>query len=88
MLADLRYSGMLEQIADVVMFIMRPEYYISRQMKCYLDESVGKLAWVDGKHPHSQGVAYVMVAKHRNGPTGRVNLAYVSKYTKFANLAG
>ena len=87
MLADLRYSGMLEQIADVVMFIMRPEYYISRQMKCYLDESVSKLAYTDGKHPHSAGVAYIMVAKHRNGPTGRVNLAYVSKYTKFANLA-
>lgn len=88
MLADLRYSGMLEQIADVVMFIMRPEYYVSRQMSCYMDDSVSKLAWVDGKHPHAQGVAYVIVAKHRNGPTGRVNLAYVSKYTKFANLAG
>lgn len=86
MLADLRYSGMLEQIADVVMFIMRPEYYISKNQNCYLDESVSKLQWRDGKHPHSQGVAYLMIAKHRNGPTGRVNLAYISKYTKFASL--
>ena len=55
--------------------------------RTHLDESVSKLSFTDGKHPHSTGVAYVMVAKHRNGPTGRVNLAYVSKYTKFANLA-
>lgn len=86
MLADLRYSGMLEQIADVVLFIMRPEYYISRQMKCFLDDTIGKLHYTDGKHPHSQGVAYIMVAKQRNGPTGRVNLAYMAKYTKFASL--
>lgn len=86
-LADLRYSGMLEQVADVVMFIMRPEYYITKNQTCFLDDSVSKLEWRDSKHPHSTGVAYVMVAKHRNGPTGRVNLAYISKYTKFAPLA-
>jgi replicative DNA helicase len=84
-LADLRYSGMLEQIADVVMFIMRPEYYITRQMKCYLDEEAGAPNLRE-HHPHAQGVAYIMVAKNRNGPVGRVSLAYVSKYTKFASL--
>ena len=86
MLADLRYSGMLEQVADVVMFIMRPEYYISKNQSCYLDESVSKLDYRDGKHPHSAGVAYLMIAKQRNGPTGRVNLAYIGKYVKFASL--
>ncbi len=84
-LADLRYSGMLEQIADVVTFIMRPEYYIARQMRCYLDEEVAPPS-MGAAHPHAQGVAYVMVAKNRNGPVGRVNLAYVSKYTKFGSL--
>lgn len=85
-LSDLRYSGMLEQIADVVMFIMRPEYYISKKQRCFLDEEAG-----DPKdlvfHPHAKGVAYVIVAKQRNGATGRINLQFTAKYTKFANLA-
>jgi replicative DNA helicase len=85
-LSHLRYSGMLEQVADVVMFIMRPEYYISKNQSCYLDESVSKLDYRDGKHPHASGVAYLMIAKQRNGPTGRVNLAYIGKYVKFASL--
>lgn len=85
-LSDLRYSGMLEQIADVVMFIMRPEYYISKKQRCFLDEEAG-----DPKdlmfHPHAKGVAYVIIAKQRNGATGRINLQFTAKYTKFANLA-
>lgn len=85
-LSDLRYSGMLEQIADVVMFIMRPEYYISKKQKCFLDDEAG-----DPKdfvmHPHAKGVAYVMIAKQRNGATGRINLSFTAKYTRFANLA-
>jgi replicative DNA helicase len=84
-LADLRYSGMLEQVADVVMFIMRPEYYIERQQKCFLDEDAGR-ASLGEDHPHARGVAYVMVAKHRNGPVGRVNLQYTAKYTRFGDL--
>jgi len=84
-LSDLRYSGMLEQIADVVMFIMRPEYYIAKSQKCFLDDEAG-----DAKdftfHPHAKGVAYVIIAKQRNGATGRVNLQFTAKYTKFANL--
>ena len=85
-LSDLRYSGMLEQLADAVIFIMRPEYYIAKKQKCFLDEEVG-----DPKdsvnHPHAKGVAYVVVAKQRNGATGRVNLQFTAKYTRFANLA-
>lgn len=85
-LSDLRYSGMLEQIADVVMFIMRPEYYITKKQKCFLDDAVG-----DPKdfvnHPHVKGVAYVIIAKQRNGATGRVNLQFTAKYTRFGNLA-
>ena len=85
-LSDLRYSGMLEQIADVVMFIMRPEYYITKKQKCFLDDEAGDPKLV-ATHPHSKGVAYVIIAKQRNGATGRVNLSFTAKYTRFANLA-
>jgi len=85
-LSDLRYSGMLEQIADVVMFIMRPEYYITKKQKCFLDDEAGDPKVV-ALHPHAKGVAYVMIAKQRNGATGRVNLSFTAKYTRFANLA-
>ncbi len=85
-LADLRMSGMLEQIADAVLFIMRPEYYISRKQGCFLDDAAGDPKDTVG-HPHAKGVAYVIVAKQRNGATGRINLQFTAKYTKFGNLA-
>ncbi len=73
-LADLRYSGMAEQIADKVVFIMRPEYYIERQIDLDVDE-------LDKK-----GVAYILVAKNRNGPVKMVKMAYIKENSKFADL--
>lgn len=73
-LSDLRYSGMLEQIADTVLFIMRPEYYLERGQAMTVPESDKK------------GVAYVQVAKNRNGPVGLARMAYVSSRTKFGDL--
>jgi len=73
-LSDLRYSGMLEQVADVVMFLMRPEYYVKRQMSISVpDEDL-------------HGVAYVQVAKNRNGPVGGVRMAFIEERAKFADL--
>lgn len=84
-LADLRYSGMLEQIADVVTFIMRPEYYLKRNMNCYLDERHGPAS--DGlSHPHGQNVAYVSVAKQRDGAVGMDAMYFTERYTRFDNL--
>lgn len=74
-LSDLRYSGMAEQIADKIAFIMRPEYYIERQM------SVGDVPEQDRK-----GVAYVLVAKNRNGPVGMQKLAFVKEKSRFYEL--
>lgn len=74
-LSDLRQSGMLEQIADVVILLMRPEYYIERGI------SVAECPPEDEK-----GVAYAQVVKNRNGPVGRANLAFDSQYARFANL--
>ncbi len=74
-LSDLRYSGMLEQIADVVAFMMRPEYYKKRQQECFMEHE-----------EHADGVCYVTIAKNRNGPVGRVNLSFIERYTRFRNL--
>jgi replicative DNA helicase len=71
MLSDLRESGSIEQDADVVMFVHRPEYYGIPQ-----DE--------DG-HP-TEGMAEVIIGKQRNGPTGTAKVAFVSEYARFENL--
>lgn len=71
MLSDLRESGSIEQDADVVAFIHREAYY-------QRDEE---------PDPESQGKAEIIIAKQRNGPTGSVQLAYLSKCTRFDNLA-
>jgi replicative DNA helicase len=69
MLSDLRESGAIEQDADVVIFIFRPEMYLSRE------ERQADTKW--------KGVAEVIVAKQRNGPTDTVHLAFLDKYAKF-----
>src|ERR1700744_281387 len=73
MLSDLRESGSIEQDADMVLFLYRPEYY-------GLD--------VDEDNMPTQGVGEVIIAKHRNGETGRVRLKFVGKYVKFTDLEG
>lgn len=73
-LSDLRYSGMLEQLADKIYFIMRPEYYVERGMG------------VDVPAGDEAGVAYIDVAKNRNGPVGTVRLAYIKERVQFATL--
>lgn len=69
-LSDLRESGSIEQDADIVMFLYRPEYY-----KISVDE--------DGMP--TQGMAEVIIAKHRNGSLENVKLKFIGKYTKFAD---
>jgi len=71
MLSDLRESGSIEQDADMVLFLYRPEYY-------------GLTEDEDGSP--TQGVGEVIIAKHRNGETGRVRLKFVGKYVKFTDL--
>lgn len=69
-LSDLRESGSIEQDADLVIFLYRPEYY-----KITTDE--------DGMS--TQGLGEVIIAKHRNGQTGSVKLKFIGKYTKFTD---
>ncbi len=75
-LADLRESGAIEQDADVVMFVHRPETYGIVEMK---DE--------DGNIMPTEGMAEIMVSKQRNGPTGLVRLAFAKEYAGFERLA-
>ena len=70
-LADLRESGAIEQDADMVCFIHRPEYY-----KITEDERGNSLV----------GLAEIIIAKHRNGATGDVRLRFKSEFAKFMNI--
>lgn len=69
-LSDLRESGAIEQDADIVMFIYRPEYY--------------KLDVFDDGSP-AAGMAELVIAKHRNGATADVKVKFVSEYAQFQN---
>lgn len=72
-LSDLRESGSIEQDADMVAFLYRPEYYGFTQ-----DEAGNSV----------QGVGEVIVAKNRSGSLDTIQLRFIGKYTKFADLDG
>ena len=69
-LSDLRESGAIEQDADMVLFVHRPEYY-----HLYEDEKGNNL----------RGMAQIIIAKHRKGATGDVLLNFRGEYTRFQN---
>jgi replicative DNA helicase len=70
-LSDLRESGSIEQDADVVLFLYRPEYYQIMTLD-------------DGRS--TAGVAEVIIGKQRNGPVGSKYLSFVKEYARFENL--
>ena len=76
-LSDLRESGSIEQDADVVIFIYRDEYY-------YKSEEEWIAAHPDREYPREE--ADVIIAKHRNGPTGRIKLRFRQNLAKFESL--
>ena len=73
MLSDLRESGAIEQDADIVSFIYRPEYY-------NIDE------WDDDERSPSEGQAELIVAKHRNGGLDNIRLKFIGHLGKFEDL--
>lgn len=77
-LSDLRDSGSIEQDADVVLFISRDEMYIK-------EEDWKKEHDVE-LEPYPRGIADLIIAKHRNGPTAEVKLRFVAKTAKFEDL--
>ncbi|MEP3264651.1 MAG: replicative DNA helicase [Hyphomicrobiales bacterium] len=83
-LSDLRESGSIEQDADVVLFIYREEYYLQNKEPPQDDPSYAE--WFT-KMEKARGVAEVIVAKQRHGPTGIVPLSFTPQYTRFSDLA-
>lgn len=73
-MADLRESGSIEQDADVIMLLHREEYYHQHEP-----------GWAE-ENPDKIGVAEVIIAKQRNGPTGTVELTWHAPTTRFKNL--
>ena len=65
-MADLRESGAIEQDADIVLLLHRPEYYDANDQP---------------------GIAEVIVAKNRSGPTGSAKMTFLRNLTRFENLA-
>jgi len=73
LLSDLRESGAIEQDADIVSFIYRPEYY-------KIDE------WDDEERSPTEGQGEFIVAKHRNGGLENIRLKFIGHLGKFDNL--
>ncbi len=79
-LSDLRESGSIEQDSDVVMFIYREDKYVTRE------------AWErqhggdERRREYPTGITQLIVAKHRNGPTGTIHLRFREKIARFEDL--
>jgi replicative DNA helicase len=74
-LSDIRESGAIEQDADVVMFVYRPEYYLTEKEKG------------TAKYYSITGQAEVIIGKNRNGPIGTIPLAWLKDMIRFENCA-
>jgi len=69
-LSDLRESGAIEQDADIVSFIYRPEYY----------------GLLEDEHGPTSGMGDIIIAKHRNGSLDTVRLRFIGQYARFDNI--
>ncbi len=73
LLSDLRESGAIEQDADIVSFIYRPEYYKLTE-------------WDDEERSNCEGQAEFIIAKHRNGGLDTIRLKFIGRFAQFADL--
>ncbi len=73
LLSDLRESGAIEQDADIVSFIFRPEYY-------------GQTEWDDDEHTPCEGQGEIIIAKHRNGGLENIRLKFTGHLAQFSDL--
>ncbi len=93
-LSDLRESGSIEQDADVVWFLYRDEYYISRALggasesDAATDADRRKILEMKDRLAKSKGIAELIVSKNRKGPTDAVRLLFEEKTTTFHSYGG
>jgi len=89
MLSDLRESGSIEAEADLVALLFRPEYYKQKEVQdAAALAGVGEKGEVRAYDPSHREVepTEIIIAKHRNGPTGTVKLAFVKDFASFEDL--
>ncbi len=80
MLSDLRESGSIEQDADVVLFIYREDMYVKREdWEALHPDRI--------REPYPDGLAQIIIAKHRNGPTGVVEVRFRNNISKFEDFS-
>jgi replicative DNA helicase len=75
-LSDLRESGAIEQDADIVSFIFRPEYY---KITVWDNDE-------EGQETSTENQAELIIAKHRNGATADVRLSFLKHFAKFGDI--
>lgn len=83
-LSDLRESGSIEQDANIVMFVLRPEYYMEQQKPN--DSDVSSLRQWNEEMNRLRGLAYVIVAKNRDGKTGDAKLKFDGEFSRFTEI--
>jgi len=88
-LSDLRESGALEQDADIIMFVYRPEVYLEKELKEKLknkpnDTNIERQIKLINERPFSE--AEIIIGKQRNGPTGIVNTFFHKSNARFGDL--
>ncbi len=88
-LSDLRESGSIEQDADIVMFVYREEYYLSRtEPPADPNDPSSNEKWANWRKRMDvvYGTAEVIIGKQRHGPIGTVKLAFDARLTRFGDL--
>jgi len=83
-LSDLRESGSIEQDSDVVMFVYREEYYLSREEPSMEDHD--KYSTWQEKCARAMNIGEVLIGKQRHGPIGNIRLHFNADITKFSDL--
>lgn len=82
-LSDLRESGNIEQEADIVMFIYREEYYLSRSIP---NDPIKNMEWQESID-YVKNIAEIIISKQRNGPIGSFLLRFDGATTSFSNYS-